>query len=96
MRKVVCALLAGVCFVAHAQPWPSKPIRYIVPFAPGGTTDILGRMVATGLSASLGQPVVVENKPGQAGSIGAAELARSAPDGYTVGGGTIKIGRAHV
>jgi tripartite-type tricarboxylate transporter receptor subunit TctC len=87
---LVCAPLLCVLFAsAHAQPWPSKPIRYIVPFAPGGTTDILGRMVSAGLSSSLGQPVVVENKPGQAGSIGAAELARATPDGYTIGGGTI-------
>src|SRR5258708_4400788 len=84
----VAALLAASALV-HAQSWPSRPIRYIVPFAPGGTTDILGRMVGAGLSSSLGQPVVVENKPGQAGSIGAAELARATPDGYTIGGGTI-------
>ena len=87
---LLCAPLLCVFFAsADAQPWPSKAIRYIVPFAPGGTTDILGRMVAAGLSSSLGQPVVVENKPGQAGSIGATELARATPDGYTIGGGTI-------
>jgi len=85
----VLALALAVPAAAHAQAWPNKPIKYIVNFAPGGTTDILGRMVASGLSASLGQPVVVENKPGQAGSIGAAECARAAPDGYTLCGGTI-------
>jgi tripartite-type tricarboxylate transporter receptor subunit TctC len=89
MKAVVCILLCIAAGLAQAQAWPSKPIRYIVPFAPGGTTDILGRMVAAGLSSALGQPVVVENKPGQAGSIGAAELARAAPDGHTIGGGTI-------
>ena len=74
---------------AQAQDWPSKPIRYIVPFAPGGATDMLGRMVAVGLSKSLGQSVVVDNKAGQGGSLGSAELAKAKPDGYTLGGGTI-------
>ena len=89
MRVFVSILLSLAALGVQAQPYPSKPIRYIVPFAPGGTTDILGRMVAAGLSSSFGQPVVVENKPGQAGSIGSTELARATPDGYTVGGGTI-------
>jgi tripartite-type tricarboxylate transporter receptor subunit TctC len=74
--SLIGAALVAVASFAQAQSWPSRPIRYIVPFAPGGTTDILGRMVAAGLSSSLGQPVVVENKPGQAGSIGADQLAR--------------------
>ena len=89
LRSFALALLALAPCLAPAQSWPSRPIKYIVPFAPGGTTDILGRMVAAGLASALGQPVVVENKPGQAGSLGAAELARAAPDGYTVGGGTV-------
>jgi len=87
--RIAVALACAFAHQAQAQSWPSKPIKYIVPFAPGGTTDILGRMVAAGLQNALGQPVVVENKPGQAGSLGATELARAAPDGYTVGGGTI-------
>jgi tripartite-type tricarboxylate transporter receptor subunit TctC len=89
IASVLGAALLAVCTGALGQAWPAKPIKYIVPFAPGGTTDILGRMVASGLAPVLAQPVVVENKPGQAGSVGSAELARAAPDGYTIGGGTI-------
>jgi tripartite-type tricarboxylate transporter receptor subunit TctC len=89
MKFIVAILASAFALAANAQSYPSKPIKYIVNFAPGGTTDILGRMVSAGLANALGQPVVVENKPGQAGSIGAAECARAAPDGYTLCGGTI-------
>jgi tripartite-type tricarboxylate transporter receptor subunit TctC len=78
----------GVVDVA-AQPWPSKPIKYIVPFAPGGTTDLLGRTLSEKLGVALGEPVVVENKPGAGGGVGADFTAKSAPDGYTIMGGTI-------
>jgi tripartite-type tricarboxylate transporter receptor subunit TctC len=89
MKLLLAALAFTVTATAHAQAWPSKPIKYIVPFAAAGTTDLLGRMLGAKLSEAFGVPVVVENKPGQAGSIGATELARAAPDGYTLGGGTI-------
>jgi tripartite-type tricarboxylate transporter receptor subunit TctC len=90
-RIIVSAALVLAAVPASAQqaPWPNKPIRYIVPFAPGGTTDILARVVGEKLSAALGQQILVENKAGQGGSLGSAELARAAPDGYTIGGGTI-------
>lgn len=92
MKKVFrigAALVFAVSTLTQAQTWPNKPIRYIVPFAAGGTTDLLGRMIGAKLAEALGQPVVVENRPGAAGSLGVEMLAKSAPDGYTLGGGTI-------
>jgi tripartite-type tricarboxylate transporter receptor subunit TctC len=83
----------GLCVAASpavlAQSYPAKPIRYIVPFPPGGTTDILGRIVAQKLQESWGQAVVVENRPGAGGAVGAEATARSPADGYTIMGGTI-------
>lgn len=93
MRKLAAIfaapLLLACAVTVQAQAWPSKPIRYIVPFAAGGTTDILARMVGAKLSEALGQPVVVENRPGAAGAVGVEMLAKSPPDGYTIGGGTV-------
>jgi tripartite-type tricarboxylate transporter receptor subunit TctC len=69
---------------AFAQSWPTKPVRMIVTFSPGGSSDIVARLVAVPLQAELGQPIIIDNKPGAGGTIGALEVARSAPDGYTL------------
>ena len=91
IRIAVAVAAAFVTFApaAHAQSWPVKPLRYIAVFPPGGTTDIIGRIVAEPLSRALGQPVVVENRPGAGGAVGSEYAARLPPDGYTMVGGTI-------
>jgi tripartite-type tricarboxylate transporter receptor subunit TctC len=81
MASLLAALLPGA---AHAQGYPNKPIRLIVPYAPGGATDIIGRAAAAELTKTMGQQVIIENRPGAGGNLGAEQVARSAPDGYTL------------
>ncbi len=84
LQAVTLACLAVASSQALAQAWPAKPIRLVVPFAPGGASDVLARLVGQKLSERLGQPVVVENKPGAATTMGAAEVAKAPGDGYTL------------
>ena len=84
MKRLLLLGLAAVAWTAAAQPFPSKPIRIIVPFTPGSATDTMARPVADKLATAFGQPVIVENRPGAGGTIGIAALAKSPADGYTL------------
>ena len=88
-RTLIAAALACAATLASAQTYPSKPIRWIVPFPPGGSTDLLARVVGQKLTESWGQQVVVENRGGAGGTVGAAEAARAPADGYTLFMGAI-------
>ncbi|HWP18210.1 MAG TPA: tripartite tricarboxylate transporter substrate binding protein [Burkholderiaceae bacterium] len=89
LASCAAAALAAVSLPSGAQSWPSKPVRIVVPFAPGGTTDILARALAPELSKAFGQQFVVDNKPGAGGNLGAGDVARAPADGYTLLMGTV-------
>ena len=82
--KWLIALLAAASIANAQEPYPSRPVRFILPFPPGGPTDILGRLISERLGAQLGQPVVTENRGGAGGNVGAEAAAKSPPDGYTI------------
>ncbi len=92
-RRVLMALATATALAAiapaHAQSWPNKPVRIVVPFPPGGTTDIVARSLGAELQKMWGQSVVIDNRPGAGGNIGADAVAKSTPDGYTVLMGTV-------
>jgi tripartite-type tricarboxylate transporter receptor subunit TctC len=86
---IALSVVGSLPATALGQTYPNKPIKWIIPFPPGGTTDIVARAMIDALTTQLGQPVVIENRGGAAGAIGAEAIARSAPDGYTIGMATV-------
>ena len=84
MRFLLAAVLVLMAMHSNAQNWPSKPLRYIVPFPPGAFNDTLARTISAELTKTLGQPMVVDNRPGGNSVIGTEAAAKSAPDGYTL------------
>jgi tripartite-type tricarboxylate transporter receptor subunit TctC len=83
-RLIFAALAASVCSAAQAQTWPTKPIRLLVPFAPGGTSSIVARSIGAEMEKGLGQPIVIDNRPGGGGNVAMQEAAHADPDGYTL------------
>src|SRR4051812_39891615 len=84
LRCLLCVVLLALNAGVHAQAWPAKPIRIVAPFPPGGGVDITARLLQNEMARGLNQPIIIDNRAGAGGGIGAEYVARSAPDGYTV------------
>jgi tripartite-type tricarboxylate transporter receptor subunit TctC len=84
MKRILIALAAFASLAAQAQTWPTKPIRLVVPFAPGGSSSIVARSIAAEMEKGLGEPIIVDNKPGGGGNVAMLEVAKADPDGYTL------------
>ena len=91
MKRLLAACIAAISLGAQAQTWPTKPVHIIIPFVAGGSSDIVGRAIGAKFQELLGQPAVVENKPGANGAIAAEYVAKAAPDGYTILVGSIGV-----
>src|SRR6267142_2474519 len=89
--RLLALLLALGCAVASAQEYPNKPVRMVVGFPPGGGTDVVARILAPRMSELLGQPVVIDNRPGATGTAAAGQVAKSPPDGYTIMMGHVSV-----
>src|SRR5437764_2220420 len=89
--KLLAYLLALSCAIASAQDYPSKPVRMVVGFPPGGGTDVVARILQPRLSELLGQPIVIDNRPGATGTVAAGHVAKSPPDGYTIMMGHVSV-----
>jgi tripartite-type tricarboxylate transporter receptor subunit TctC len=95
MNKLIAILLLIASATAAAQPFPNRPVKFVVPFAPGGGTDLVARILGQKMSDGLGQPVVIENRGGAGGQIGTAYVAKAPPDGYTIGIGSTPLAIGH-
>src|SRR5881275_1449796 len=89
--KLLAYLLALTCAIASAQDYPAKPVRMVVGFPPGGGTDVVARILSPRLSELLGQPIVIDNRPGATGTVAAGQVAKAAPDGYTIMMGHVSV-----
>ncbi|HXL75471.1 MAG TPA: tripartite tricarboxylate transporter substrate-binding protein, partial [Burkholderiales bacterium] len=87
MKRLLASFALGIASLAYGQSYPSKPIKIIIPFPPGNTTDIMTRLIGPKIAERLGQQIVVENRPGASGMLGLDLVAKSAPDGYTLAAG---------